>query len=59
LLKEYPPEKVLMMADEAVLAFDPERYEKTLKELKEYGKYIIVTKLAEPAKEPTLTIEHR
>jgi len=48
-----------MMADEAVLAFDPERYEKTLKELKEYGKYIIVTKLAEPAKEPTLTIEHR
>ncbi|MEM1510454.1 MAG: hypothetical protein QW290_08035 [Sulfolobales archaeon] len=59
IVKEYPPEKVLIMADEAMLAFDPERYEKTLKELKEYGKYIIVTKLAEPAKEPTLTIEHR
>ncbi|MEM2014570.1 MAG: hypothetical protein QXJ16_03820 [Desulfurococcaceae archaeon] len=59
MLKEYPPEKVLMMADEAVLAFDPEGYEEMLGGLKEYGKYIIVTKLVELVKEPTLTIEHR
>ncbi|MEZ0346179.1 MAG: hypothetical protein ABWK01_06485 [Infirmifilum sp.] len=56
--KDYQPEKVLILADEALLALDPERYEKVKDELRKYGKYIVVTKLAEPTKTPTLTILH-
>lgn len=57
--KEYSPEKVPILADEALLALDPERFEKVLRELGKYGKYIIVTRLAEPSKTPKITIVHR
>lgn len=48
-----------ILADEGLLAFDPARYEKVLKELSKYGRYIIVTKLAEPKKIPKLTIMYK
>ncbi len=55
----YPPTKVVVLADEALLAFDPERYERVVRELKRYGKYVIVTKLAEPERVPKLTVIHK
>ena len=55
----YSPNKLIVLADEALLAFDPERYEKIERELNKYGRYTIVTRLAEPARTPTLTVVHR
>jgi DNA repair exonuclease SbcCD ATPase subunit len=49
---------VPILADEALLAFDPYRFEKVLEEIKKYAKYIIITKLAEFEKTPKLTIIH-
>jgi len=49
----------MVLADKALLAFGPERFNKVVEELKNYGKYIVVTKLAEPSKIPALTIIHR
>jgi len=57
--REYSPDKILIIADEAMLAFDPERFENIVRELKEYGRYIVVTKLVEPARVPKLTVQHR
>jgi len=59
ILSRYPQGKLIVLADEALLAFDPERFNKVVEELKNYGKYIVVTKLAEPGKIPALTIVHR
>ncbi|MEM1731533.1 MAG: AAA family ATPase [Ignisphaera sp.] len=56
--KEYTPDKILIIADEAMLAFDPERFENIVRELKEYGKYIVVTRLVEPTRMPKLTVQH-
>jgi ATPase subunit of ABC transporter with duplicated ATPase domains len=58
LLDEYKG-SVPIIADEALLAFDPQRYEKILEELKKHAKYIIVTRLEEPSKAPTLKVIHR
>jgi len=59
ILARYPQSKLMVLADEALLAFDPERFNKVVEELKNYGKYTVVTKLAEPSKIPALTIIHR
>jgi len=59
ILARYPQSKLIVLADEALLAFDPERFNRVVEELKNYGKYIVATKLAEPGKIPTLTIVHR
>jgi len=59
ILARYPQSKLIVLADEALLAFDPERFNKVVEELKNYGKYVVVTKLAEPSKIPALTIVHR
>jgi chromosome segregation ATPase len=48
-----------ILADEALLAFDPYRFEKVIEELKKFSKYVIVTKLAEPSKVPTLAVVHK
>ena len=58
LLDEYKG-SVPIIADEALLTFDPQRYEKILEELKKHAKYIIVTRLEEPSKAPTLKVIHR
>ena len=58
LLDEYKG-LVPIIADEALLAFDPQRYEKILEELKKHAKYIIVTRLEEPGRAPTLRVIHR
>lgn len=58
LLEEYKG-KVPIIADEALLAFDPYRFAKVIEELKKYARYIIVTRLAEPNKVPQLTIVHK
>jgi SMC interacting uncharacterized protein involved in chromosome segregation len=50
---------VPVLADEALLAFDPLRFEKVVEELKKYAKYVVITKLAEPEKVPKLTIIHK
>ena len=57
--REHSPNKLIVLADEALLAFDPERYERIERELSKYGRYIIVTRLVEPARAPTLTVVHR
>ncbi len=59
ILAKYPQNKVVVLADEALLAFDPERYNKVVEELKNYGKYIVVTRLVEPGKTPKLTVIHK
>jgi len=56
MLAKYPPNKIIVLADEALLAFDPERFDKVVEELKDYGKYIVVTRLVEPEKVPKLTV---
>jgi DNA repair exonuclease SbcCD ATPase subunit len=48
-----------IIADEALLAFDPQRYERVLNELRSYAKYVIVTRLEEPSKAPTLKVVHK
>ncbi|MCC6055931.1 MAG: AAA family ATPase [Desulfurococcaceae archaeon] len=58
LLDEYKG-LVPIIADEALLAFDPQRYEKILEELKKHAKYIIVTRLEEPGRTPTLRVINR
>jgi DNA repair exonuclease SbcCD ATPase subunit len=58
LLDEYKG-LVPVIADEALLAFDPQRYEKILEELKKHAKYVIVTRLEEPSKAPMLKVVHR
>lgn len=55
----YPYEKRIILADEALLSFDPERFEKVVKELRKYGKYIVVTKLVESQKTVKISIVHR
>jgi DNA repair exonuclease SbcCD ATPase subunit len=57
-LEEYEG-KVPIIADEALLAFDPYRFAKVAEELKKYAKYIIITRLAEPNKVSQLTVLHR
>jgi len=57
--QSYPEDKILVLADEALLAFDPERFEKVVKELKKYGKYVVITRLVEPGKVPKLTVTHK
>jgi len=59
MLAKYPPNKLIVLADEALLAFDPERFDKVVEELKNYGEYTIVTKLATPEKVPRLTVISR
>ncbi len=56
---KYPQNKVVVLADEALLAFDPERYNKVVEELRSYGKYIVVTRFMEPGKTPKLTVIHK
>jgi len=58
ILEEYEG-LIPIVADEALLAFDPYRFEKVLEELRRHAKYIIVTKLAEPSEVSKLTIIHR
>jgi DNA repair exonuclease SbcCD ATPase subunit len=58
LLKEYR-NIIPIIADEALLAFDPQRYERVLNELRSYAKYVIVTRLEEPSKAPTLKVVHK
>jgi len=48
-----------IIADEALVAFDPRRFDKVVSELSKYGKYVIITKLAEPEKTPALTVIHK
>jgi len=48
-----------ILADEALLAFDPERYDKVVEELRNYGKYVVVTRLVEPEKTPKLLVIHK
>ena len=48
-----------ILADEALLTFDPERFDKVVKELSKHGKYVIITRLVEPVKTPRLTVIHR
>ncbi len=55
----YPADRILILADEALLAFDPERFEKVVGELRKYGKYVVITRLVEPEKVPRLTVVHR
>jgi DNA repair exonuclease SbcCD ATPase subunit len=57
LLDEYR-NLIPIIADEALLAFDPQRYEKVLNELRNRAKYVIVTRLEEPSKAPTLRVVH-
>lgn len=59
MLAKHPPGRLIVLADEALLAFDPERFDKVVEELKNYGKYIVVTRLAEPEKVPKLTVISR
>jgi len=56
---KYPQDRLIILADEALLAFDPERYGRVVEELKNYSKYIVVTRLVEPEKTPKLTIIHK
>jgi DNA repair exonuclease SbcCD ATPase subunit len=58
LLDEYR-NLIPIIADEALLAFDPQRYEKILNELRKYVKYVIVTRLEEPSRAPTLKVIHK
>jgi len=44
---------------EALVAFDPRRFDKVVSELSKYGKYVIITRLAEPEKTPALTVIHK
>jgi len=48
-----------ILADEALLAFDPERLEKVVEELRKHSKYVIVTRLVEPRRVEKLTVVHR
>ena len=54
----YPRDRLIVLADEALLAFDPERYGKVRAELGRYGRYVVVTRLAEPSRVPALSIVH-
>ena len=58
MLEEYKG-RMPILADEALLAFDPQRFEKVIEELKRYGKYVIVTRLARPDEMPRLTVLHK
>ncbi len=58
LLEEYR-NVIPIIADEALLAFDPQRFEKILNELRKHAKYVIVTRLEEPSKAPTLKVVHK
>jgi hypothetical protein len=58
LLDEYK-NLIPIIADEALLAFDLQRYERVLNELRSYAKYVIVTRLEEPSKAPTLKVVHK
>ena len=40
-------------------SFDSERFEKLVNKLRKYGKYVVITRLVEPEKTPTLTVIHR
>ncbi len=55
----YPASKILILADEALLAFDPQRFEKVVDELRKYGRYVVITRLVEPEKAPKLTVIHK
>mgnify|MGYP000468682453 CR=1 FL=1 len=55
--EEYGDE-VPIIADEALLALDPERFNKTVQELRKYSKYVIITRLADPSEVPELTVRH-
>lgn len=55
----YPQERTVILADEALLAFDPDRYERIVGELEKYGRYVVVTRLGEPAKTPKLVVVHK
>lgn len=57
--KDYPVEKTIVLADEALLTFDPERFNRIIEELSKHGKYVIITRLAEPSKTPKLTVLHQ
>mgnify|MGYP000434884461 CR=1 FL=1 len=48
-----------ILADEALLAFDPHRFERVIEMLKKYAKYVVVTKLAELNKAPKLTVVYK
>jgi DNA repair exonuclease SbcCD ATPase subunit len=48
-----------IIADEALLAFDPYRFKKVLEELRRYSKYVIATRLAEPSEVSSLTVVHK
>jgi len=48
-----------ILADEALLAFDPERFERVIRELSKYGRYVVITRLVEPEKAPKLMVVHR
>lgn len=50
---------VPILADEALLAFDPDRLEKVVEELRKHSKYIVVTRLVEPKRVERLTVVHR
>jgi DNA repair exonuclease SbcCD ATPase subunit len=50
---------VPIIADEALLAFDPQRLEKVVEELKRYAKYVVITRLARPDEVSRLTIVHK
>jgi DNA repair exonuclease SbcCD ATPase subunit len=48
-----------IIADEALLVFDPQRFEKVADELKKYAKYIVITRLARSDEVPKLTIVYK
>ncbi|RSN76959.1 MAG: hypothetical protein DSO07_09110 [Thermoproteota archaeon] len=48
-----------ILADEALLAFDPHRFERVVEEIRKYAKYVVITKLVEPSEVPELTIVHK
>lgn len=48
-----------IIADESLLALDPERLEKAISELRKYSRYAVITKLARPEEVPTITVIRR
>lgn len=58
IVKDYPADRIIVLADEGLLAFDLERFNKVVEELSKYGKYVVITRLAEPSKTPKLTVLH-
>jgi len=48
-----------ILADEALLAFDPERLERVIGGLRRHSRYVIVTRLVEPRRVERLAVVHR